>query len=412
MSLAWVSLGALVVAMTVSCFSALNVGVLAIVLAWVVGFYFGDMPLNEVLSGFPVNLFLTLVGVTLLFTQAQLNGTLDRVAKLAVGVCRGNAGVIPIMFFVLGATISTLGPGNIATAAMLAPMAMAIALRLGIPLFLMAIMVGHGVQSAALSPFGPTGIIVNGIMEKIGLPGHEAYTYWANIFGHAAVAFTGYLLFGGLKLFRSNDRLALAQEEPQLTLGRVHVATLLAVLGVIAFVIATGANIGMVAAVAAVILAAFRFADHEQALKRMPWSPIVMVTGVTVLIALLEKTGGMDLFTTFLSSFVTPSTLSAAMAFVTGLISIYSSTAGVVLPAFLPTVPGLIEEVGGGDPLKVATAMNVGAHIVDTSPLSTIGAICIAAIPATEDPRATYVKLLAWGLSMALVGALGAFILL
>ena len=71
MNLAWLSLGALVVVMIASCFTALNVGVLALALAWIVGVYVGSMGLNEVLSGFPVQIFLTLTGVTLLFSQAH-----------------------------------------------------------------------------------------------------------------------------------------------------------------------------------------------------------------------------------------------------------------------------------------------------------------------------------------------------
>jgi hypothetical protein len=46
MNLAYVSLAALVVAILVSCFTELNVGVLALALAWVVGVYVGGMPLN------------------------------------------------------------------------------------------------------------------------------------------------------------------------------------------------------------------------------------------------------------------------------------------------------------------------------------------------------------------------------
>ena len=69
------------------------------------------------------------------------------------------------------------------------------------------------------------------------------------------------------------------------------------------------------------------------------------------------------------------------VAFVTGLVSVYSSTSGVVLPAFLPTVPGLVERLGGGDPMAIASSMVVGGHLVDLSPLSTIGALCIAALP-------------------------------
>ena len=101
MSLAWLSLAALVVVMIASCFTALNVGVLALALAWIVGVYVGSMGLNEVLSGFPVQIFLTLAGVTLLFSQATLNGTLDKVTHAAVRVCRGNTGLVPVMFLSL-----------------------------------------------------------------------------------------------------------------------------------------------------------------------------------------------------------------------------------------------------------------------------------------------------------------------
>jgi di/tricarboxylate transporter len=408
MTLAWLSLGALVVAMIVSCFSTLNVGVLALALAWIVGVYLGSMSLNDVLSGFPTQLFLTLAGVTLLFTQAQLNGTLDRVAHAAVRICRGNTGLIPVMFFVLGSIIASLGPGNVATAAMLAPMAMAIAARASIPPFLMAIMVGNGAQSGALSPVAPTGIIVTGLMDKIGLGGYELRTYIANLLAHAIIAFGGYFLLGGLGLFRR--RYAGGEKEGEATrLTGSHWITLAVIGVVLVTVLFMNANIGMAAFTGAVMLAALRVADHEQAIRRMPWIPILMVSGVSVLVALLDKTGGLDLFTAILARFATPGTLTGVIAFVTGLISVYSSTSGVVLPAFLPTVPGLIARLGG-DPFGVASSMNIGAHLVDMSPLSTTGAMCIAGISDVEQVRPTYNKLLAWGLSMTVIGAIGCWL--
>jgi hypothetical protein len=48
--------------------------------------------------------------------------------------------------------------------------------------------------------------------------------------------------------------------------------------------------------------------------------------------------------------------------------------------------------------------MNIGGHLVDVSPLSTIGALCLTA--ASDDNRALFNQLLAWGLSMSVVGAL------
>ena len=213
MNLAVISVCALVLAVVVSCVSRLNVGVLAVALAWIVGVYIGGMPVNAVMAGFPSQLFLTLTGVTLLFAMAQCNGTLERITHHAVRLCRGNSGTIPVMFFLLGAAMSSMGPGNIATAALLAPLAMATAVRTGIPLFLMAIMAGNGANSGALSPFAPTGIIVNGLMARNGLPGFEVQTYLYNLLAHAAVAFGGYALFGGLKLFRAGGHMVRLKPE-------------------------------------------------------------------------------------------------------------------------------------------------------------------------------------------------------
>lgn len=409
MNLAWLSLGALVVAMVVSCVSEMNVGVLALALAWLVGVYAGSLSLNDVLGGFPVQLFLTLAGVTLMFQMAQLNGTLDRVALAAVRVCRGNAGLIPVMFFALACLIASVGPGNVATAAMMAPMAMAVGGRAGIPPFLMAIMVGNGAQAGALSPFAPTGIIVTGLMNKIELGGHELRTYLANLLAHAIVAFGGYFLFGGWRLFRSRDSQAAEEVAGKVEFTTAHALTLLVVGCVLIAVLFLNANIGMAAFTGAVVLSTLRLADHEPAIRKMPWTPILMVCGVSVLVALLEKTKGLDLFTHLLASISTPGTLTGVVALVTGVISVYSSTSAVVLPAFLPTVPGLIARLGG-DAFGVATSMNVGAHLVDMSPLSTTGAMCLAGIADTSQVRPTYNKLLAWGLSMTIVGALGCWL--
>jgi hypothetical protein len=48
------------------------------------------------------------VRVTLLFTQAQLNGTLDKLAHSAVRVCPATR-LDPITFFLLGCGIASLG---------------------------------------------------------------------------------------------------------------------------------------------------------------------------------------------------------------------------------------------------------------------------------------------------------------
>jgi di/tricarboxylate transporter len=411
MSLGAVTLGALGLAIVLSCTSRLNVGLLAIALAWIIGVYIADLPLREVTAGFPIDLFLTLAGVTLLFSQARVNGTLDVVAHNAMRLCRGRVGVVPVMYFALGAALASAGPGNIATTGLLAPMAMATAVRMRISPFLMAIMVGNGCNSGSLSPLAPTGIIVSGLMGRIGLPGFETQTWLYNLLAHAIVAFGAYAIFGGAKLLLSAERVEVtADAEASKSLNRPQALTLVVIALLIGGVIANrwipgGFNLGMAAFAGAVLLSLIRAADDGDAIKGMPWSTILMVCGVTVLIALLEKTGGMQLFTDLLSSVATQATVVPFLAVTIGIVSAYSSTSGVVLPAFLPTVPGLVENLGGGDPLAIASTMNIAGHLVDVSPLSTIGALCIASVPAGDASRRLFNQLLAWGLSMTIVGA-------
>jgi di/tricarboxylate transporter len=401
-----VSLLALLVVIVVSCFSPINIGFLSVALAFLIGHFLGGLPVRTIVAGFPASLFLTLVGITLLFAQARANGTLDKVAGHAVRLARGNAGMIPIVFFVLAAGLATIGAGNIAATALLAPVAMGIAGRAGIPGFLMAIMLANGANAGGLSPLAPTGIIARDLMARAGMPGAE----WANFFNTLAaqsfVAFAGYALFGGIALLRRGSGADASVAERPAPLARPQWLTLVVIGALILCAVLLRVDVGMGAFVGAAVLSLARAADEEQAIQSMPWGVILMVSGVTVLVEVLAKTGGLELFTHLLAQLSGPTYVTGVIAFVTGVISVYSSSSGVVLPTFLPTIPGLIEKLAGGNPLMIAYSINVGAHLVDVSPLSTLGALCLAGAAPQEDRTALFRKLMAWGWSMAVVGAI------
>src|SRR6185503_13186697 len=411
MNLALLSVVAFAVAIIVSCISEINVGFLSIAFAFIIGVLFGGMRAADVAAGFPTSLFLILVGVTLFFSQANVNGTLDKVAKLSVKLARGNVGLIPVIFFFLAAGLASIGAGNIATTALLAPVAMTVAGNMGISAFLMTVCVCCGANSGALSPFAPTGVIANALQARIGITNQAWPTFFNNFVAEGFVGLTGYFVLGGYKLFsrhasRKAVRLdeALVGDEGPFTWNQK--LTLLLIGGVVVSVAYFKIDVGMAAIIAAAIMTLGRAADEEAAVKSMPWNVILMVCGVTVLISILEKKGGMDLFTAMLARFSTQTSVTGVMGFVTGLISVYSSSSGVVLPAFMPTIPGLIQKIGGGNPMAIAHSVNVGAHLVDVSPLSTLGALCIANAAASENRKALFNKLMIWGLSMSVIGAL------
>jgi di/tricarboxylate transporter len=398
------SLVALLAVVVASLFSRLNVGVLAVALAWPIALHAAGWKADALMQTFPSSLFLTLLGVSLLFGVSQANGTMEALTNRAVRLCRGRAMLLPPLFFLLACTVSTIGPGAISATALVAPPAMAIAASVGLPVFLTALMVGNGANAGNLSPTSAVGVLVQHLMREAGLGGHEWSVWAANFAAHALVSAAAWLLLGGLAL-RHAGRVDVrnATSGP---LSRVHWLTLVVTAAWIAGVVVFKAHPGLSAFGAASLLVLTGAARDGPVVKTVPWPVLVMVCGVSVLVSVLEKTGGMDLFTSLLARMTGPATVNGAIAFVTGLISTYSSTSGVVYPAFLPAVPGLVAKLGGGDPLQVAMSINVGAALVDVSPLSTIGALCIAAMPAGEDAPALFRKLLAWGFSMTFVGAL------
>ena len=406
MSPAVLSLLALIAALALSMSSRINVGWLALAFAWVIGVYQAGMRPDAVMAGFPVTLFLTLSGVTLLFAIAETNGTLEGLAHRAIRLARGNARVIPVCLFLVACGLCSVGPGAISTVALLVPLAMAVGQRVGVSPFLTALMVANGANAGNLSPFSSVGIIANGAMAKAGLVGHETRVWFANFAAHVLVAGVAYVWLsrraapgGPSTAEQATTLITVVPLTPhqQLTLGVITAW----ILGVVAL----NMNLGLSAFAAAAILLVARAADDGAAVRGVPWGIIMMVCGVSVLIAVLEKTGGMDLFTSLLARLASPSSINGVIAFVTGAISTYSSTSGVVLPAFLPTIPSLVERLGGGDPLAIALSINVGSSLVDVSPLSTVGALAVAAVANAEQARVLFRQLMIWGLSMTIVGA-------
>ena len=403
MSPAVLSLIAIGVVIVASFGTRLNVGVLAVALAWPIAVYAAGWKADAMMATFPSSLFLTLLGVTLLFGVAQANGTMAALTQRSLALTAGRASLLPLLFFALACAISTMGPGAIATLALLAPLAMAAGVRAGVPVLLTALMIGNGANAGNLSPFSAVGVIVSSAMEKAGLGGHEWRVWAANFTAHAMAGVIAWAIFGGPKLLRDDVRLEHEALQPMTGTHRLTLAVgAVWVIAVVVFKV----NLGLAAFAAAAVLVLARTGDDAAMIRAVPWSVLVMVCGVSVLIGVLDGTGGMGIFTDLLARVASPTSVNGVIAFITGTISTYSSTSGVVYPTFLPTVPGLVERLGGGNPLEVALSINVGAALVDVSPLSTLGALCIAALPAGHEPAKLFRSLLLWGLSMTVVGAL------
>ncbi len=431
------SIVALLIVVIISCVNEdLNVGFLGIAFAIIVGGIWGETTAAKVMGYFPTGLFMILVGVTFLFGMAQTNGTMEKLTAYSVRLCKGNTAFMPLIIFVLTTFVTTIGPGNIAGTALMAPVAMAIATRIGMPAFLMTLIVVGAANGAAFSPFAPTGIISNGIIAKMAgglgitdLSGLAWKIHFNSEIAQGLVNIGGFFLLGGWAWIKKQrgetlniDELA-PKPEPFnkhqiLTLSMVGILILLVVLpGLPATkalfsktVLNLLSNVGSIAFMLAGVLMLTGSGDSKAAIKVMPWGVMLMVCGVTVLIEVMDKAGGLNALVKVIGAISTPTTVNAWLGLITGAISAYSSSSGVVMPMFLPMVPGLIKEVGGGNPIAMISSINIGAHLVDTSPLSTLGALCIACAGEHEDKAKLFRNLLIWGLSMSVVGAIVCYV--
>ncbi|MGO2862277.1 MAG: SLC13 family permease, partial [Brevibacterium sp.] len=145
----------------------INMGLLGFVAAAGVGGLVLHQAPEEFLAGFPVDLFLTLVGLTYLFGFAQNNGVIELIVNWCVRLVGGRISLMPWIFFALTAVLISLGA--LFAVAIIAPLALTFARRHRLNQFMVGLLVVHGALAGAFSPISVYGIFINDYLAKNGL---------------------------------------------------------------------------------------------------------------------------------------------------------------------------------------------------------------------------------------------------
>ncbi len=375
------SVAGLTLAIAAGYFLKVNIGMVSIAFAFLIGHFLVGLPSSTIVTGWPLNLFFMLLAMTLLFGIARVNGTLGLIAQKVVEATRGRTRLIPPAFFLMSGILAALGAGNISICALVLPIAMTISAEQKIPALLMATMVIAGANAGGLSPIAPTGIIGVTLSEEIGL--HIGIdVFYKQIIGQSLLAAILYFILRGHRLKNSGD----IQSNFSARFNRDQKTTLAVFLLVVSGIIFAGMDIGLTAFTGSVVLLLLKTADEKHALEAVPWSTLILVSGVGMLVRVAEAAGGIQIMAEFLTSFMTQASAGPIMAVIGGMLSIVSSASGVVMPTLIPAVPGIVSEIGG-DPVRIISAIIMGAHVVTNSPISTLGALAVAAVAAAERDR-------------------------
>lgn len=415
-----ISIIVLVALFTIATATPINMGILAFAAAFVIGGWVSGIELDDVVGFFPANIFMIVVGITLLFGIARTNGTIDLVVNGLLTLVRGRRWAIVWLMFVLGAILMSLGA--VLAVGMLAPIAMPIARKYKIDPLLMGMMISHGVLGAAFSPITVYGAFVNGWLAQANLPTDPLALYLVPLGLNFVIALVLFLV-RGRNLLRAYDTTVDAAGDapaapgdsggattgangPVPTGGGVAVApsptpvvtvpavvaadadgekpgftplrvlTLIGMLGLLISAAAFGVDVGIGSLCIAAVLLLVAPKRHKAAMNNITWSAVVLVCGMLTYMSVLEENGTLDFMGTAASRLGSPLLTAFILCFAVAAISAIGSsigTLGIVLPLAAPMLA--MGELGV---IAFVAALAFCTVVVDVSPFSSNGVMVLA----------------------------------
>lgn len=358
----------------------MNTGLLCIAFALVLGRMSGVSD-AVIMKGFNSSLFIMLLGVTYLFSMAQINGSLDLLAQKVIALAGRRVYLIPVIIYVFSIVLAALGPGSVPTMAIMMVFSMSLAAEMKISPVLLSTLTVLGSCAGGLSPLAATGIIGANLCAEFGLTGIENDFLLNGVFSFTVYAVIVYVWLGGYKLRAAED----VGEKVIPAFNRKQLLTIAGIVAMVFMVMLLHINVGLVSFAVAAVLSFLRVSEEAKAIRHIPWNTLLLITGVGVLMQLIIDLGGINILSAALVSIMSAKSAAAVMGLTSGIMSWFSSSSGVVMPTLLPTVPHIAQQLGGVNELELASSITTISHVAAISPLSTGGALALAAYASAAN---------------------------
>ncbi|WP_433873386.1 SLC13 family permease [Saccharopolyspora sp. CA-218241] len=400
-----VSIVALVAIFIVTGVFSVNMGALAFAAAFLVGTLAGGMSSDDILAGFPGDIFMVLVGVTYLFAIARANGTIDWLVYQSVRMVSGRLPLIPWVMLAVSGLLTAIGAVPPAAVAIIAPVAMGLAVKHGISPLLMSLMVVHGTMVGGFSPISVFGVIVNGVVRGSDLDGSPLFLFFGSMVVNLVFAFVAFVVLGGLRLSPAADGVAeqeraLGAAVAPVALDRDRILTLVGIGTMVVLTLFLELDIGLVAITVAVLLGLISPRAHKDAVAHVTWPTVLLICGVLTYVSVLQEIGTIDYVSQAVSSLGVPLLSALLLCYIGAVVSAFASSTGL-LGALIPLAVPLMA-AGQVEVASMVAALAIASTVVDISPFSTSGAIMLA--NSQEDDRDhVFRRLLVYGATMVVV---------
>ncbi|MBF6672991.1 SLC13 family permease [Glutamicibacter sp. FBE19] len=397
-----VAVSGLVITFALAMWRKINMGAVALVVAFILGTAVFGQSAKDIAAGFPGSLLITLLGVTYLFGMARANGTIDQIVGRAVGAVRGRVALVPWVFFLLAAIITGSGALSAATNAILVPVGLAFAQRYRISPLLVGLSIINGTNAGGFSPIAVYYSIVKGVLDKIGITVDPGPIFLWTFVANVIINLVAFLILGGPALLRrgqeaDSERSASGNAVQAAPWDAQKITTVVLMLGILVGALGFKLDVGFLALGAAVLLSAL-FPQHaKEAMGQVGWGVILLIGGIVTYISVLENAGIIDDLANSVAGIGTPLLAALLMLLVAGLVSAFASTNAmfvVLVPLAAPLLTtGLVDVLG------FVIALCVAASAVDSSPFSTGGALVVANTEEKLQDK-TFKGMMAWGMCM------------
>lgn len=390
-----------------------NVGVLAIAAALVLCRIAG-LPDKTVVSGISASMFATLAGITLLFSIVSETGALELLAKKIVAMVGKKLWLIPVALFLAGFIVAGIGPGAVPALAIIPALGVAVALEVGYNPLMLGMIGCLGLCGGRMTPITPEAAIIEGSAQAAGISGVMPTVMVCNIVLGIVASIIFFFVWKGHKVKPNEEALSVSRTQK---FNGQQIIALVSILLMLVLLIGFKMNIGVAPFVVAALLLVFGIGDAGKAIKAMPWGTIIMVLGVGSLVNVVNELGGIEIMSNGLASIMNRFSAGPVMGLSAGLLSLVSSALGVVYPTMMPMCPDIAAQVGGVNPVALMAAVGAGGSLAGFSPMSTGGALLIAALGNTiknfskEDENKAFVQLLIVAAScLLLIAVMAAFV--
>ena len=395
-NLAIVSIMVLLFSIVIGFISRINVGVLTIGLSLIICKIYGISE-KELISGFSSSLFITMVGVSYLFSLLSNNNTLENLSMKIVSVFGNKKQVLPILIFLLGAFICAIGPGAIPSLAIMPIIAVPIAVSAGYNPVMFAIIAQCGVMGARMSSLTPEAQVVMEIMNKQGLTTDMMPIFLCHIITGALISVSAFFYYKGWKVEKVENG-----EVKKINFTKNQIISIIALLIMIISVVKFKINVGLSSFLIGSILSVFHISEEKKSIKSIPWNVILLVLGVGILMNIVKLSGGIDLMADVMSKIMTDSTASPIMALSASIMSFFSSGLGVVFPTLMPTAVPIVTKFTTVYAKELIAMVSIGGTFTGISPISTTGALILSAVKSDSKvgnkirPNVLFTQLILW----------------